>query len=291
MGHELYNATELGRQYFDLANDILNVDIKDITFNGPEEVLKQTLYTQPAIYIVSVILGQLFIESGTDPVAVAGHSLGEYSAMTIAGAFDFSTGLELVKIRADSMQNVGEQQPGTMAAVIGIDGAVVEKVCCEAHTAGTVVAANFNAPGQVVISGSIKGVRAAMKIARDFGARKVVELNVSGAFHSPLMKPARSILIKKLADTAIQDPQIPVYSNVTAEPVLSAVDVRQALINQLENPVQWQRSISNMSSTGIDRFVEVGPGRVLQGLIRRINRELTVYGVETIADISNFKDV
>ena len=291
MGLELYSKTKIGKQYFDLANDIMGLDIKDITFNGPENKLKQTRYTQPAIYIVSVILGQLLIESGVIPIAAAGHSLGEYSALTIAGAFDFSAGLDLVKIRAESMQVAGEIQTGTMAAIIGLEDTSVENVCEQASASGTVVAANYNAPGQIVISGSIGGVHRAMDLAREAGARKVVELKVSGAFHSPLMTPAREKLMKKLQDTAISDLTIPVYTNVTTKPVTTADAIRETLINQLENPVRWHLSITNMSGTGITKFIEVGPGRVLQGLLRRINRKLLVYGVESLTDISNFNNV
>lgn len=291
MGLELYTKTKIGKQYFDLANDIMGLDIKDITFNGPENMLKQTRYTQPAIYIVSVILGQLLIESGVIPIAAAGHSLGEYSALTIAGAFDFRAGLDLVKIRAESMQEAGEIQTGTMAAIIGLDDATIENICEQASASGTVVAANYNAPGQIVISGSISGVHKAMDLAQEASARKVVELKVSGAFHSPLMAPAREKLMKKLQDTSINDLTIPVYTNVTTEPVTTADAIRETLIDQLENPVRWHLSITNMSGTGITRFIEVGPGRVLQGLLRRINRKLLVYGVESLTDISHFNNV
>ncbi len=291
MGLGFYLNTELGKNYFKLADDIMGSKISDVILNGPEETLKQTRFTQPAIYIVSVITGQLLLNKGIKPAAVAGHSLGEYSALVIAGAFDFATGLELVKLRAESMQEAGQVQTGAMAAIIGLDEVQVEQVCQKAANSGIVVAANFNAPGQIVISGSAAGVHKAMIIAQEKGARKVIELNVSGAFHSPLMTPAREKLAQKLADTMINDLTIPVYSNVTTKPVTIGTEIRENLINQLENPVRWQASIINMASAGITNFIEVGPGRVLQGLLRRIDRKFVVSGVESLTDIDNYKDV
>ena len=291
MGQDFYTNSELGKHYFKLADDIMGSKISDVILNGPEETLKQTRFTQPAIYIVSVITGQLLLEKGIKPAAVAGHSLGEYSALAIAGAFDFATGLELVKLRAASMQKAGQVQTGTMAAIIGLEESQVEEVCQEAADSGIVVAANFNAPGQIVISGSAAGVHSAMTIAKTKGARMVIELNVSGAFHSPLMTPAREKLAQKLADTVINDLTIPVYSNVTTKPVTIGTEIRKNLINQLENPVRWQASISNIASAGITNFIEVGPGRVLQGLLRRIDRKFEVSGIESLTDIDNYKDV
>ncbi|MFH1852734.1 MAG: ACP S-malonyltransferase [Candidatus Neomarinimicrobiota bacterium] len=291
MGLELYQQTAIGRQYFDQANQILGADIKEITFNGPEDVLKQTRYTQPAIYIVSVILGQLLLEAGLQPAAVAGHSLGEYSALTIAGAFDFATGLELVKIRAESMQAAGEAAAGTMAAVMGLSDEAVDEVCRQASIQGVVIAANYNAPSQIVISGAVTAVRKAMELATAAGAIKVVELNVSGAFHSPLMAPAREKLAAKLATTPINDLTTPLYANVSALPITHDDEIRRSLIDQLENPVRWHRAITNMEAAGITNFIEVGPGRVLQGLLRRINRKFGAVGVESLADIENLKNV
>jgi len=290
MGHDLFQETDLGKSYFDVANAIMDVDIQRIIFDGPEETLKQTQYTQPAIYIVSVIIGELLKEKGIKPTCAAGHSLGEYSALALAGAFDFKTGLELVKVRAKGMQNAGTTHPGTMAAVIGMDDDKV-KALCNGYDGGIVVAANFNAKGQVVISGETDAVRAIMPEMKEAGAIKVVELNVSGAFHSPLMTPAKEALMNKLASIDIQDSEIPVYTNVSASPVSSANDIRQSLIDQLENPVQWHESISQMVKDGIASAVEVGPGRVLQGLCRRIDRSLNMNGVESLEQIVNFDHV
>lgn len=288
MGQDLYEHSEMGRRYFDQANEILGMDIARLSFSGPEQELKQTRHTQPAIYIVSVILGKLLLEKGFQPAMVAGHSLGEYSALAIAGAFDFATGLEMVKIRATSMQQAGVDQPGTMAAILGMADEQVEAICNLLGAEALVVPANYNAPGQLVISGSVDGVRQAMALAKEQGALKAVELNVSGAFHSPLMSPAKTALAEKIEATDIRDLSIPVYANVTASPVTGGDEIKKALLDQLENPVRWYESINNMAGTGIAQFTEVGPGRVLRGLLRRINRKLSVNGVESITDIQDY---
>ncbi len=291
MGLDLYENTDLGKKYFTLANDIMGINLCDIIFNGPEDILKQTKYTQPSIYVVSVILGKFLLDKGISPSVLAGHSLGEYSALAVADAFDFETGLQLVKVRADSMQTSGEQNSGTMAAIMGIDDAKIYELCDESKDSGIVVPANFNAPGQVVISGEVNAIHTAMEKAKDFGARKVVELNVSGAFHSPLMSSARESLAEMVNSIEIRESKFPVISNVSAKPVTAVTDIRNNLIKQLESPVLWSTSIQNMISMGIQHFVEVGPGRVLQGLVRRIDRSLTVSGVETFTQISDFKNV
>ncbi len=291
MGADLYLKTELGKHHFDRANEIMGYNLRDIIFNGPEEELKQTRNTQPAIYIVSVIIGQLLLEGGVIPTAAAGHSLGEYSALTIAGAFDYETGLTLVKLRAESMQQAGEMNPGTMAAIIGLDDNLVTQLCSENYDGGIVVAANYNAPGQVVISGETRAVHEAMNRSKDRGARKAIELNVSGAFHSPLMAPAREALAEKLNSIEIRDTNLPVYSNVTAEPITNSEEIRTALIQQLENPVRWHETITRMRGNGISEFLEVGPGKVLQGLNRRIDRRLTIKGVENLKDLQEFEHV
>ncbi|MBC8215403.1 MAG: ACP S-malonyltransferase [Candidatus Marinimicrobia bacterium] len=289
MGFDLYENTDIGKQLFEQANDIMDTDIQDIIFNGPEDVLKQTQYTQPAIYIVSVILGKLLLNYGHAPSAVAGHSLGEYSALAVADAFDFVSGLQLVKVRAESMQKAGEQNRGTMAAVIGLGDDILLSVCEQCQ--GIVIPANYNAPGQIVISGEVDAVHVAMRKAKDAGARKVIELNVSGAFHSPLMSPAREALAEMVKSIEIRESKFPVFSNVTGLAVSSGDDIRKNLIEQLESPVLWQDSILNMHQDGIIRFVEVGPGRVLQGLNRRIERSLKTTGVEKFTQIMDFEYV
>ena len=285
MGQDLFENSNLAKSHFETANEILGVDIQDIMFNGPDETLKQTQYTQPALYIVSVIIGSLLTDKGLKPISAAGHSLGEYSAYTLAGAFDFETGLKLVKIRANSMQKSGEDQPGTMAAIIGLEDDEVQNITDK--ISGIVVAANFNSPGQVVISGEIDAVNSAMTAAKENGARMVIPLNVSGAFHSPLMTSAREQLAEMINSIEIRDSMIPVYSNVSADPITQTNDIKHAMISQLENPVLWSQTILNMTQNGIDHFMEVGTGRVLQGLCKRINRSLTTSGVENWEQIGN----
>ena len=288
MGKDLFDQTELGKQYFNQANDIMGCDIQSIIFDGPEDTLKQTQFTQPSIYIVSVILGELLKEKGYSPNAVAGHSLGEYSALAVADAFDFETGLSLVKVRAENMARAGEVQQGTMAAIVGLDDETVTNLCENYSGDGVVVAANFNSPGQVVISGSPDAVHAVIESAKESGARMAVELNVSGAFHSPLMTPAREALAEMLNSLEISDALFPVFTNVDAKPVKKGNDIKDSLIRQLENPVLWTKSILSMKDTGIESFIEVGPGKVLQGLNKRIDRRTPSQGIDSLEQLENF---
>ena len=288
MGKDLFDQTDLGKHYFECANEIMGCDIQSIIFNGPEDTLKQTQYTQPSIYIVSVILGELLKEKGFFPNAVAGHSLGEYSALAVANAFDFETGLSLVKVRAESMAKAGEIQEGTMAAIVGMDDEAVTDLCSSYSGNGVVVAANFNSPGQVVISGSPDAVVTVMDSAKESGARMAVQLNVSGAFHSPLMTPAREALAESLDSLEILDSLYPVFTNVDAKPVTQGNDIKDSLIRQLENPVLWAKSILSMKESGIESFVEVGPGKVLQELNKRIDRKTRSQGVETLEQVEKF---
>ena len=287
MGIDLFKNTEIEKKRFDQANTIMNTDIQSIIFEGSEDDLKQTRITQPSIYIISVILSELLFENEITIGAAAGHSLGEYSALTAAGAFDFQTGLTLVKLRAESMQKTGDETDGTMAAVLGLEDKVIDEMCTSI-TQGVVVAANFNVLGQVVISGETNAVKDAMESAIKLGATKVIPLNVSGAFHSPLMSPAREALAEKLATTEILDTYFPVYVNYSAKPISSANEIRNALIKQLDHPVKWHESVSNMISDGASSFLEVGPGRVLQGLNRRINRDVPMKGISTWEDVNNY---
>ena len=292
MGHDLFTSSNVGKKYFDLANEIMGTDIQSIIFNGPEEKLKETQYTQPAIYIVSVILGHILLEEGLQPDMVAGHSLGEYSACTIAGSLTFETGLSLVKLRAESMQDAGTTNPGTMAAIIGMADEDVISMCNTISSdESVVVAANFNYPGQVVISGNINAVHETMAKAPDLGAKMAKELNVSGAFHSPLMEPAKKRLSAALDNIEINTATIPVYANVTAEPMIEADEIRSNLKNQLDCPVKWHETIDNMKTAGATEMMEVGPGRVLQGLARRIDKKLTSKGVETLEQIKEIAHV
>ncbi len=288
MGLDLYQDTELGKKYFDITNEIIEVDLKDIIFNGPDEILKQTQFTQPAIYLVSVILGDLLLHKNIIPIAAAGHSLGEYSALAISGAFSFESGLRLVKLRAESMQKAGEITNGTMAAIIGLDKTIIEEICRQSNEKEIVVPANFNAPGQIVISGETDAVKYVMNLAKEAGARKVIELNVSGAFHSPLMSNAKEALTNKLNSIEISDANFPIYSNVTAKPVVKSKEIRERLIQQLDNTVLWQDSILSMIKNGVTNFLEVGPGRVLQGLTKRIDRNIKSSGIETNNDVNSY---
>ena len=289
MGLDFYENTDLGKNYYDLANDILGEDIKDISFNGPDEKLKITKFTQPAIFIVSTIISHLLLEKGHNPDGVAGHSLGEYSALAAAGGIDFETGLELVKIRSNSMDNAGKLAPGTMAAVIGLDRDKVKELTQKLSSEQIVVAANYNTENQIVISGNIETVQDFIDIAKENGARMAIPLNVSGAFHSPLMKPAREELADKLDSIEINDINIPIYSNVNAKPTRKGSDIKKSLINQLENPVLWFDSINNMVGDGFSKFTEIGPGKVLCGLNKKINKDLFTNNIESFRELESYE--
>ena len=289
MGLDLYENTDLGKNYYDLANDILGEDIKDISFNGPDEKLKITKFTQPAIFIVSTIISHLLLEKGHNPDGVAGHSLGEYSALAAAGGIDFETGLELVKVRSNSMDNAGKLIPGTMAAVIGMDRAKVKELTQELSSEQIVVAANYNTENQIVISGNIETVQDFIDIAKENGARMAIPLNVSGAFHSPLMKPAREELADKLDSIEITDINIPIYPNVNAKPTRKGSDIKKSLINQLENPVLWFDSINNMVNDKFSKFTEIGPGKVLCGLNKKINKDLFTNNIESYRELESYE--
>ena len=282
MGLDLYEKTDIGKTFFDIADDIMGFDLKSIIFHGPEQTLKETRFTQPSIYIVSVILGKLLMQKGLSPSTVAGHSLGEYSALSVADSFDFETGLKLVKIRSEKMSQASKENKGIMAAIVGLQDEKITSLCKDYSGIGVVVPANFNSPGQVVISGSSEAVRSVMKTSKNSGARMAVELNVSGAFHSPLMKSAREGLAEMLNSLEINDSKYPIFTNVYAKPITKGSEIKESLIKQLENPVQWTKSIIEMNKTsGINSFIEVGPGKVLQGLNKRIDRSFNSVGVES----------
>ena len=262
------------------ADEILGIGLSRICFEGPERELRQTVNTQPAIFLHSVVLVRLL--DGHQPDMVAGHSLGEYSALVAAEALTFEDGLRLVRLRGELMHQSGTEQHGTMAAVVGMTDEAVQEVCREASSAGIVQPANFNSPGQTVISGSVAGVHHAMEIARARGAKMVKELVVSGAFHSPLMESARDGLKAALDSVTISDARIPVYANVSAEPVTSGAEIRDLLYRQLTSPVCWEQSVRNMVRDGATHFIEVGPGKVLQGLVKRISHGVHVSGVDAL---------
>lgn len=271
MGKDLYENSVEAKQLFDRANEILGFNITDIMFNGTADELKQTKVTQPAVFLHSVILAKVL---GVKPDAVAGHSLGEFSALVVAGALSFEDGLKLVAKRALAMQACCEQQPGGMAAILGLEDAVVEE-CCKAID-GVVVAANYNCPGQIVISGANEAVDKACEQLKEAGARRALRLPVGGAFHSPLMEPARVELEKAIAEVEFHTPSCPIYQNVDAQPQSDSEAIKRNVIAQLTAPVRWTQSAQNMIADGINSYTELGPGNVLQGLIKKVSAEVEV---------------
>lgn len=270
MGHDLYEADPGVRELYDTAMTILEFDLREVSFEGPEERLRQTWITQPALFVHSLAVDLLLKKRGTYPEATAGHSLGEYSAVVSAEAMDFADALQVVKVRGEEMSRAGELAPGAMAALMGATDEQVQEICESAYSAGVVVPANLNSPGQVVLSGSREAIDLSIEVAREMGLRRVIKLNVSGAFHSPLMAPAREALLVALESVEIRDPKVPVYQNVTAQPEDSAARIRENLLLQLENPVRWEEIIRRMGADRFTHFFEVGAGKVLQGLNRRI---------------------
>ncbi len=274
MGRDLYDRFPLAGQLFDEANEILGFEITRLMFEGTDDDLKQTRVTQPAIFLHSVILAKVMGDSFRPDMA-AGHSLGEFSALVATGALTFEDGLRLVSARASAMQKACEAEPSTMAAILGLDDEVVEKAC--AGIGETVVPANYNSPGQIVISGSEKGIELATGMLKELGAKRALKLMVGGAFHSPLMEPARFELAGAIEKTTFSRPACPVYQNVTASPVSDPALIRENLIAQLTSPVRWTQTIVNMIRDGAVSFTEVGPGNVLQGLVRKIDRNAETF--------------
>ena len=278
MGKDLYENNPVAKEMFDKANEILGFNITDLMFNGTDEDLRQTKVTQPAIFLHSVILAKTMGDD-FNPDMVAGHSLGEFSALVAAGALSFEDGLRLVSARAQAMQKACEKTPSTMAAVLALPDAKVEELCASV-TEGVVVPANYNCPGQIVISGSIEGVDAACAKMLEASAKRALKLKVGGAFHSPLMEPARAELADAIAHTDFHAPKCPVYQNVNAEPQTDPETIKKNLIAQLTAPVRWTQTIQNMIAAGADTFVEVGPGAVLQGLVKKISSEVATSGIQ-----------
>lgn len=273
MGKDLYDSFPVAHDMFEHANEILGFRISDIMFGGTDEDLRQTRVTQPAVFIHSVV--SEIVKTLEVPAMVAGHSLGEYSAMVIAGALSFEDALQLVSKRAEAMQKACELQPSTMAAIIGLTDEIVDEVCDSVH-GGIVRAANFNCPGQVVISGEIDAVEQACQLLKEKGARRALRLNVGGAFHSPLMQPAAESLKEAIMATTFNAPQCPIYQNVNAYPQTDPNAIKQNLIEQLTAPVRWTQTVKNMIADGATEFYEFGPGDVLKGLIRKIDKEVIV---------------
>lgn len=277
MGKDLYDQHAEAKSLFEKANEILGFSITDVMFSGTEEDLKQTKVTQPAIFLHSVILAKC-LGDAFQPDVVAGHSLGELSALVAAGALSFEDGLKLVSKRANAMQKACELQESTMAAILGLEDAVVEEVCESIE--GTVIAANYNCPGQVVISGTVAAVEEACKKLEEAGARRTLVLNVGGAFHSPLMEPAKVELQEAIEQTDFSNPICPIYQNVDAKAYTDADTIKENLIAQLTSPVRWTQTMQNMLGDGVQSFVEVGPGKVLQGLVKKVDRKIETSSAE-----------
>ena len=275
MGLDLYNNSQMAHELFEKANEILGFRITDIMFEGTAEQLKQTNVTQPAIFLHSVILAKV-LGNSFQPEMVAGHSLGEISALVAAGVLSFEDGLQLVSKRAEAMQKACEIMPSTMAAVLGLDDQIVEEVCDAVD--GVVVAANYNCPGQLVISGEVSAIETACELLKEKGARRALVLPVGGAFHSPMMEPAREELAAAIKATKFNEPTCRVYQNVPAKAITTALEIKENLIKQLTAPVKWTQSIQSMIADGGTQFIEVGPGKVLQGLMRKIDRSVEATG-------------
>ncbi|MGB5191262.1 ACP S-malonyltransferase [Robiginitalea sp.] len=274
MGKDLYEGFPMAQELFEQANDILGFSITDIMFEGTAEDLRQTRVTQPAIFLHSVILSKV-LGSSFAPDMVAGHSLGEFSALVANETLSFADGLKLVAKRADAMQKACEAKPGTMAAVLGLEDAVVESVCSQIP--GVVVPANYNCPGQLVISGELEAIDRACEKLKEAGARRALVLPVGGAFHSPLMQPAREELAAAIEETPFSKPICPVYQNVSTTAIADTDTIRKNLIAQLTAPVKWTQSVRQMIADGATEFIEVGPGKVLQGLVRKVDAEVEAH--------------
>lgn len=279
MGKDLYDNNEKAKELFEKANEILGFRITDIMFEGTDEELTQTKVTQPAVFLHSVI-SALCLGDEFAPTMVAGHSLGELSALVAAGALSFEDGVKLVSARAIAMQKACEAAPGTMAAVIGLPDEKIEEICAEVSTNGNiVVAANYNCPGQLVISGNVDAINAACEKLKAAGAKRALPLKVGGAFHSPLMQPAKEELEKAIKATTFSEPKCPVYQNVDAQPHTDPAEIQANLIAQLTSSVRWTASVQNMIKAGANDFTECGPGKALQGMIGRIDKTVAAHGI------------
>ena len=287
MGRDLYDNIKTARIIFEQADEALGIALSKLCFEGPEAELTQTINAQPALVMVSYACLQATREiagkSLPEASFLAGHSLGEYTALAVAGVFNFSTAVRLARERGRLMHEAGQLQSGSMAAIIGLDESILAEVCQKTDT----VMANINCPGQIVISGAADNIARAIEMATAAGAKRAIELQVSGAFHSPLMKPAVDGLIKYLDETELKDPSIPVIANMTGEPLSTAAVVKTELRNQLTNPVQWQRTVEYMYGQGVTTFIEIGPGKVLTGLVRRINSEAETINLNGLESIKN----
>lgn len=288
MGKDLYDNSSEARALFEKADQLLGYSLSSVCFHGPEEELRKTPVTQPAMLTTSTVLFREFSKRNKIPVqVVAGHSLGEYSALVAAECLCFEEAVQLVEKRGRLMEEAASKGEGGMAAVLGLERSAVEKACREASAAGKVEIANYNCPGQIVISGTAGGLEKAAELCRALGAKRIVTLNVSGPFHSSLMKPAEENLAQILKETVINAPKYPFICNVTADFVSDVEEIREFLTRQVSHSVLWEDMVQNMIAHGVDTFVEIGPGKVLTGLIRKINREVTVYNIEDLTSLEN----
>ena len=285
MGKDLFDQFDRARELYKQAETVLGYDLASLSFSGPEEQLKQTQFTQPALFTHSYIVSLLLDERGIRAEMAAGHSLGEFSALLYSGAYSFEEGLRLVAERGKLMAEAGTENPGRMAAIIGLTEDEVAEICKQAETVDVVQPANFNSPGQIVISGSERGVDRAMDLARDRGAKRVLPLAVSGAFHSPLMKNAAEQFQKTLEQVQFQTCRIPVYANVTASVMKDPATIRDLLFRQMLSTVRWVETINHMVDDGVTRFIETGPGKVLSGLIKRIQKDVEVVPCGTVEEM------
>ncbi len=283
MAKDIYENSSSAKELIRQAEETINFNISKVMFDGPVEELKQTDITQPALFLHSALL--LNEIKNHKPDVVAGHSLGELTALYSVEALDFNDAVKLIRKRGEAMLMAGKKEDGTMAAIIGMDGSTVETICSQASEHGVVQCANFNSPGQIVISGSSSGVKKAISLAKENSARLVKELVVSGAFHSPLMKTAEEMFGNTLEEVNINNPKKPVYANVTAGAVTNKKEIKNLLLKQLTSPVKWQQTIENMINDGVTEFVEIGAGRVLQGLVKRINPNVKIIGVDKYIDL------
>ena len=286
MAKDLFDKSVEAKEMIKTADDALGINLSYIMFNGPEDQLKQTEFTQPAIFLHSVILASII--RTLEPEAAAGHSLGEYSALVAANSIQFYDAIKLVRERGKAMQQAGIDNPGTLAAIVGLDPKIVENLCKEASVEGIVQCANFNSPGQIVISGSRLGIKKAMELCKTNGAKIVKELVVSGAFHSALMQTAKDALLEVLNSTPFYDSRFSVYANVTAEPVTEKEKIKDLLYQQVTTPVRWEETIKNMIEDGFEEFYEIGPGKVLQGLVKRINPDVQTFGIDKYEDVEKY---
>jgi len=283
MAKDIYENSTSAKQLVEEAEDAIKFNISKVMFEGPVENLKSTDITQPALFLHSALL--LNELKNHNPDVVAGHSLGELTALYSAESLNFTDAIKLIRKRGEAMLSAGEKESGSMAAIIGMDGETIENICLESSNNGIVQCANFNSPGQIVISGSSNSVKKVMTVAKDNGARLVKELVVSGAFHSPLMNHAVELFSTTLDEVNFEDAKVPVYANVTAQTVTAKNEIKELLVKQLTAPVKWQQSIENMINEGVNEFVEIGPGKVLQGLVKRINPNVSIIGIDKYIDL------